>query len=138
MAAAKQHSGSEDVSAFIKKTPAEAAKLLEAIRQVILSTDKEISEQIKWNAPSFYFSGDMKAFDAKEYKRDIVVYNLHKKEYVLLVFPSGAKINNDSGLLEGDYKDGRRLLKILDLKDLKTKEKNLQKALKDWLSQVEK
>ncbi len=138
MAAAKQPSGSEDVSAFIKKTPTDVAKLLEAIRRVILGTDKEISEQIKWNAPSFYYSGEMKAFDAKEYKRDIVVYNLHKKEYVLLVFPSGAKINNDSGLLEGDYKDGRRLLKIMDLKDLKAKEKNLQKALKDWLRQVEK
>ena len=138
MAAAKQPSGSEDVSAFIKKTPTDVAKLLETIRRVILGTDKEISEQIKWNAPSFYYSGEMKAFDAKEYKRDIVVYNLHKKEYVLLVFPSGAKINNDSGLLEGDYKDGRRLLKIMDLKDLKAKEKNLQKALKDWLRQVEK
>lgn len=138
MAKTKQNSASEEVTAFIKKTSPETAKLLEALRQVILKTDKEIAEQIKWNAPSFYYSGDMKAFDAKEYKRDIVVYNLHKKEYVLLVFPTGASINDASGLLEGDYKDGRRLAKIFDLKDLKSKEKNLQKVIKVWLSQVEK
>lgn len=138
MAKTKQNSGSEEVTAFIKKASPDTAKLLEALRQVILKTDKEIAEQIKWNAPSFYYNGEMKAFDAKEYKRDIVVYNLHKKDYVLLVFPTGAKINDGSGLLEGDYKDGRRLAKIFDLKDLKTKEKNLQKVIKEWLSQVEK
>lgn len=138
MAKTKQNSASEEVTAFIKKASPDTAKLLEALRQVILKTDKEIAEQIKWNAPSFYYNGEMKAFDAKEYKRDIVVYNLHKKDYVLLVFPTGAKINDGSGLLEGDYKDGRRLAKIFDLKDLKTKEKNLQKVIKEWLSQVEK
>jgi hypothetical protein len=138
MAKTKQNSGSEEVTAFIKKANPDTAKLLEALRQVILNTDKDIAEQIKWNAPSFYYNGEMKAFDAKEYKRDIVVYNLHKKEYVLLVFPTGAKINDSSGLLEGDYKDGRRLAKIFDLKDLKTKEKNLQKVIKVWLSLVEK
>lgn len=138
MAKTKQNSGSEEVTAFIKKTSPDIAKLLETLRQVILKTDEEIAEQIKWNAPSFYYKGEMKAFDAKEYKRDIVVYNLHKKEYVLLVFPTGAKIKDSSGLLEGDYKDGRRLIKIYDLRDLKTKEKNLQKIIKLWLSQVEK
>lgn len=138
MAKTKPNAGSEEVTAFIKKTSPDTAKLLEALRQVILKTDKEIAEQIKWNAPSFYYSGEMKAFDAKEYKRDIVVYNLHKKEYVLLVFPTGARIKDNSGLLEGDYKDGRRLVKIFDLKDLKTKEKNLQKVIKLWLSEVEK
>lgn len=138
MAKTKQNSGSEEVTAFIKKASPDTAKLLEALRQVILKSDKAIAEQIKWNAPSFYYSGEMKAFDAKEYKRDIVVYNLHKKEYVLLVFPTGARINDVSGLLEGDYKDGRRLAKIFDLQDLKAKEKKLQKVIKVWLSQVEK
>ena len=50
----------------------------------------------------------MKPFDPKEYKRDLIVMNLHKGR-IMLVFPSGAKVNDTSGLLEGDYKDGRRL-----------------------------
>jgi hypothetical protein len=54
------------------------------------------------------------------------------------VFPSGAKVNDTSGKLEGDYKDGRRLEKINDLADLKLKERVLKKAIKDWLKLIEK
>jgi hypothetical protein len=54
------------------------------------------------------------------------------------VFPSGAKVNNKSGLLEGDYKDGRRITIFRDLKDVIAKEKNLQSVIKKWLKLVDK
>jgi hypothetical protein len=114
------------------------AQTVEALRQVFLKTNKEIGEQIKWNSVSFHYTGEMKAFDPKEYKRDIAVVNLSKKEFVLLVFPTGARIKDASGLLEGTYTDGRRMLKIMDLKDLKAKEKALQQVIKEWLKGVEK
>jgi hypothetical protein len=129
---------SELVTELIQKQEAGYGKLLEAVRKVILNTDKTIGEQIKWNSPAFYYTGEMKPFDPKEYKRDIVVYNLRNPDYVLLVFPTGAKIKDDSGLLEGDYKDGRKLAKITDLKDLKAKEKSLQKVIKAWLKLIDK
>jgi len=34
---------------------------------------------------------------------------LDQKDCIRLVFPSGAKIKDSSGLLQGDYADGRRL-----------------------------
>ena len=43
------------------------------------------------------------------------------KERIMLVFPSGAKVNDKSGLLEGDYKDGRRITIFKDIKDVKAK-----------------
>jgi len=55
-----------------------------------LSTDKEIGERIKWNNPSFYYTGEMKLFDPKEHKREIIVFNLYKGR-IMLVFPSGEK-----------------------------------------------
>ena len=128
----------ELVTAYIKKLEPNTATLVEAIRKHIISTDKQIGEHIKWNSPSFFFSGEMKPFDPKEYKRDIIVINLFKKEFVMLVFPSGAKIDDPSGILEGEYTDGRRLLKIHDLEELKKIEKPLKKAIKDWLGKVEK
>jgi len=79
----------------------------------------------------------MKTFDPKEYKRDIVVVNFRKNK-ILLVFPTGAIINNKSGLLEGDYKDGRRLVNFTDLNDVKAKEKALKNVLRQWLNLVEK
>jgi len=125
------------VTAHIQKLDKPLAAIVELIRQIILSTDKEIGEQIKWNSPSFYYTGEMKAFEPKEYKRDIVVMNLHKGN-ILLVFPTGAKIDDRSGLLEGDYTDGRRLVKFTDMNDVKAKERSLRKVLKEWLKLVEK
>lgn len=130
-------SDQEQVSAHIQNLEPELAKIIEAIRQIILSTDKEIGERIKWNNPSFYYTGEMKAFDPKEYKREIIIFNLFKGR-IMLVFPSGAKVNDKSGLLEGDYKDGRRISVFKDMKDVKSKEKTLRKVIKDWLKLVEK
>lgn len=135
--AAPKLSDEEQVSQHIKKLETTLGKTVQAIRKIILSTDKEIGERIKWNNPSFYYTGEMKAFDPKEYKREIAVFNLFKGR-IMLVFPSGAKVNDKSGLLEGDYKDGRRLIIFKDLKDVKTKEKTLRKILKDWLKLVDK
>ena len=130
-------SDSEMVTDHIQKLGAPYSQIIETIRQIIINTDKEIGEQIKWNSPSFFYKGEMKPFDPKEYKRDIVVVNFRKNK-VLLVFPTGAIINDKWGLLEGDYKDGRRLVTITDLSDLKAKEKALQNVLKEWLNLVEK
>ncbi len=127
----------EEVSEHIAKLSPEIASTVETIRQIILDTDKQIAEQIKWNNPSFYYSGVIKPFDPKEYKRDLIVMNLHKGR-IMLVFPSGAKVHDTSGLLEGDYKDGRRLTVFKDLDDVKAKKKALQHVIKEWLKLVDK
>ncbi len=130
-------SDTEQVTEHIRKLGPELGAVIEAIRKIILSTDKEIGERIKWNNPSFYYTGEMKPFDPKEYKREIVVMNLFKGR-IMLVFPSGAKVKDTSGLLEGDYKDGRRITNFKDLNDVKVKEKLLKKVIKDWLKLVDK
>ena len=137
MAKAIKLTDSEQVNAHIQKLEPTLGKIVETLRQIILSTDKEIGERIKWNNPSCYYKGEMKPFDPKEYKREIVVFNLFKGK-IMLVFPSGAKVNDTTGLLEGDYKDGRRLIVFKDMKDVKSKEKALQKVIKDWLKLIEK
>jgi hypothetical protein len=137
MAKSIKVTGKEQVTAHIKKLEPTLAKTIEAIRRIILNTDKEIGEQIKWNNPAFYYTGEMKPFNPKEYKRDIVVLNLYK-ERIMLVFPSGAKVNDTSGFLGGDYKDGRRTVIFKDIKDVKAKEKILQGIIKEWLKLIDK
>jgi hypothetical protein len=124
------------VNEFIQQLDPALAEVVEAIRQIILSTDMAIAEQIKWNSPSFFFSGEMKLFNPKEYKRDIVVINVHKG-YALLIFPTGAKVTNRYNLLEGDYKDGRRIATFHDLNEVKAKKKALRLVIKDWLNGVD-
>ena len=102
-----------------------------------MNSDSDFGERIKSNNPHFYYIGDMKPFNPKEYKREIAVFNLFKGR-IMLVFPSGAKVNDTTGLLKGDYKDGRGLAIFKDIEDVLSKEKALQSAIKTWLSLVEK
>lgn len=137
MAISKTQTDQEQVTSHIRKLDPAFGKLIETLRHIILSTHKEVGERIKWNNPSFYYTGKIKPFDPKEYKREIIVFNLYKKR-ILLIFPSGAKIKDPFGLLEGDYKDGRRIMLFKDIQDIKSKEKMLQQLIKNWLRQVEK
>ena len=137
MAKEKKPVKAASVEEFIEQLPDPFAALIKTIRTTFLKTDKDIGEQIKWNAPCFVYTGSMKPFNPKEYKRDIAVVNVYKG-YVLIVFPTGALVTDDSGLLEGKYTDGRRLARIYDMEDLRSKEKALQKVLKAWLKTVDK
>ncbi|ULQ54674.1 DUF1801 domain-containing protein [Flavihumibacter fluvii] len=131
-----QISDQEQVSQHIQKLEPALAVIIEVLRQIILSADKEVGERIKWNNPSFYYTGEMKPFDPKEYKRDIIVMNLFKGR-IMLVFPSGAKISEKSGLLEGDYTDGRRTMVLKDLDDVLAKQKQLQHLIRAWIKLVD-
>src|SRR3954466_750921 len=99
----------EDVDAFIRATTHPLKNVVEELRATILNADSSIGEEVKWNAPAFFYAGPMAPFDPKKYKRHLIVFNLFKKDCVRLVFPTGASIGDTSGLLEGDYADGRRL-----------------------------
>ena len=137
MEKSKAITDSMQVTEHIQKLDPDLGKIVETIRQIMLKTDNNIGERIKWNNPSFYYTGDMKPFNPKEYKREIAVFNLFKGR-IMLVFPSGAKVNDTTGLLKGDYKDGRRLAIFKDIEDVLSKEKALQSVIKTWLSLVEK
>ena len=137
MSKSKDINDPKSVAEFIQRLDPGFAELIEAIRNSILETDTLIGEQIKWNAPCFFYNGDMKPFNPKEYKRDIVVVTIRKNE-ALLVFPTGIIINDTSGLLEGNYPDGRKLAKFKTLEEFETKRNALKSVVKDWLEKVEK
>lgn len=129
---------SPGVDAYMQKLDHPLKDVLETLRKVILSVDSEIGEHIKWNAPSFLYIGDMKPFDPKEYKRYLIVSNIYQKDCIRLVFPSGAKINDTSGLLSGDYADGRRLAFFHSIDEVTAKEEALRNAVKIWLTLLDK
>lgn len=137
MAKAKNITTEEQlVTEHIQKLPAPASDIIEATRQIILGTNKLIAEQIKWNSPAFYYTGPMKPFDPKEYKRDIVVINLHRGN-ILLVFPTGAKVPDLEKLFNNTYKDGRGIININDMQDLEKKRKGLADLVQRWIDMVE-
>lgn len=128
----------EQVTEYIQKLDPSISETITFLRQVILAINNEISEHIKWNSPSFYYSGEMKPFDPKEYKRDILVMNIRPGKSILLVFPTGIKITDTSGLLEGNYSDGRKIATIKNLEEAKSRQKDLENAIRNWMDQIEK
>ena len=128
----------EKVDAYMNDLKHPLADVVKALRRIILKVDSEIGEEIKWNAPTFFYAGEMAPSDPKEYKRYIVVFNLFKKDCIRLVFPSGAKVDDGSGFLEGDYADGRRLALFSNLDEVRSKKAALQKVIREWLAVLEK
>lgn len=128
----------EKVEAYMRALKHPLKNVLEALRRIILSADSSIGEEIKWNAPTFFYTGEMAPSNPKEYKRYLVISNLFKKDCIRLVFPTGARIADASGLLEGDYTDGRRLALFSSMDEVHVKKASLQRAIKKWLASLDK
>ena len=109
-----------------------------ALRKIILTTDREIGEEIKWNAPAFFYTGELPPFNPKEHKRHIVVFNFYKQDCIRPVFPSGARVKDESGFLEGDYPDGRRLALFHNMREVESRKSILQRLVKQWLVTLDK
>ena len=94
---------------------------VEIMRQIIKNVDKEITEQIKWKAPSFSYRGEY-----------LVTFNLWERKRIHLVFhnPMISKVRNE--ILEGDY-DHRRMAYFSDRKEIEAKKTSLEKVLKDLI-----
>jgi hypothetical protein len=97
---------------------------MEAVRAIILGVSDEISERIKWNAPSFFYK-----------EEDLGAFHPRATEYahLILLFPGGEGMDDGNGLLEGNHKD-RREAKFHSLDDVKTKKRALEKLVKNGLA----
>src|SRR5688572_19387425 len=112
---------SEQVDAFMGKLEHPYKTEVEMVREIIKNVNKDITEQIKWNAPSFSYKGE-----------SLVTFNLWEKKRVHLVFHNPMISRVKSELLEGDYED-RRMAYFADKSDIELKSKALEKALKDLI-----
>jgi hypothetical protein len=95
---------------------------MEAVRQIVVEASSKISERIKWNAPSFFYKEDLGAFNPRA----------TQYAHLILLFPGGAGMLEDSGLLEGNHKD-RREAKFHSMQDVKAKRPALEKLVKRWV-----
>jgi hypothetical protein len=124
------------VDAYMQNLQHPLLDVAEYIRQLILKIDKTIGQGIYWNAPTFYYTGAMPIFDPKLYKRYIVGFVFNKKDCIRLVLLHGANAIDKTKLLEGDYKDGRRLISFISIEDVKSKEKALIDIIKQLIKKM--
>ena len=123
----------QTVDDFIQATEGSLQELLKELRQILAGFSPELGEQIKWNSPAYFYSGEMSDFDAKTYARDFVVLNCHRG-YVLMVFPNGAQFPDPNKILEGQYTDGRRMISIKSIEDIHKKTEGIKSLTQAWIN----
>jgi uncharacterized protein YdhG (YjbR/CyaY superfamily) len=120
-AEAKRQAASAKVDAFMKKLKHPFKAEVEMMRKTIMGVNKEIHEEIKWNAPSFSYHGEY-----------LVTFNLWEREHIHLVFHNPMISKVKSRLLEGDY-EHRRMAHFSGKSDIKARQATLVKAIKDLI-----
>lgn len=111
----------EQVDQFMEKLDHPFKAEVQMIREIIKNVDNDITEQIKWNAPSFSYEGEY-----------LVTFNLRDQQKIHLVFHNTEIAKVKSRLLEGNYED-RRMAYFANKKDIKARKTELEKALKDLI-----
>lgn len=111
----------QQVDAFMEQLEHPFKAEVQIVREIIKNVNKQITEQIKWKAPSFSYN--------EEY---LVTFNLWEKGRIHLVFHNPMISKVKSKLLEGDY-DHRRMAYFSDRNDILAKKATLEEALKDLI-----
>src|SRR5688572_4046561 len=108
------------VDAYLKKKNHPMNAEIQRVRDIILATNKDIEETIKWSSPTFMYKGNMAS------------YFMNAKKHVSLMFHKGALIKDKSGLLEGEGKEGR-VAKFESMAAIEKRKKDLQAVVKGWI-----
>ncbi|MFW0717691.1 DUF1801 domain-containing protein [Pedobacter sp. N23S346] len=121
-----QLSCKEQVDEYLSQLDYPFKSEIEELRSIILNASRKLSEQMKWNVPSFY------------YQQDFAAFHLRSKEYVQLIFIFyDGNMIEDPALLQGNWKD-RRAARFYNLEDIEKKKPALEKFVNNWVDLIEK
>lgn len=119
----------EEVTVFLKGLDHPLSAEVSVLRKIILETQVELKENIKWNAPNYIYDNE-----------DRVTMKLYPPRQIQLIFHRGAKVKNqpknklihdETGLLVWKEND-RAVVSFKNEDEIKKNEKNIQKWIQDW------
>lgn len=103
---------------------------VQQLRVAILRSNEQITEHVKWKAPSFCYEGE-----------DRVTFRLHPGDRIQLIFHRGAKVRGDSdefvfedstGLLKWPAQD-RAVVALQDMSDVEIKQAGIVRLVNQWV-----
>src|SRR5215471_949207 len=89
------------------------------MRDIILGADPRLGECIKWQAPTFTYSGNLASFFPKS------------KQHASLMFHTGAQIPGDHRLLTGGG-DTSRVMKIGSIAEANAAKRDIERIVRAW------
>jgi len=120
------------LDAFLNDLTPTQSQVVDALRKLILSLNTDLTEEIKWNAPSYIYKGEHR-----------ITFNMRYEDKVTLVLHMGATRKEDkkaapimkdaSGLIEW-VSDIRGTLSFESIEDFEIKKESIANALTNWLA----
>lgn len=119
----------KEVTAFLDELSHPLIDEINLLRRIILGTETELQENIKWNAPNYLHSS-----------ADRITMRIHPPKQIQLIFHRGAKvkqqpkkrlISDETGLLVWKEND-RAVVSFKNEDELKKNKKNIEKWIQDW------
>lgn len=127
--------GTQEVTQFLSELEHPLKKEIEQLRKIILSANKDLIENIKWNAPNFCFNGE-----------DRITMRIHPPKQIQLIFHRGAKVQalpdknlipDDKGMLVWKTTD-RAVATFNDLVEIKLRSSDIADLVTKWLKKTTK
>jgi hypothetical protein len=119
------------VKEFLDSNKHRLKKELFELRKIVKAADPKLTEQIKWNAPSFCHHGE-----------DRITFNLSKRDAILIVLHRGAKakplklnepmLSDESNLLEWPSFD-RAVMRFCSMDEINVNKKAIANIVKRWI-----
>lgn len=120
------------VTEFMRNLDVDQKEQIQLLRKMIIETEPNLTEHIKWNSPSYVLNGE-----------DRITFNVRKGYPVMIILHKGATeienkkghpvFNDISGLIEWKS-DIRGTISFANLNDIKDKQEQLTHILKQWLA----
>lgn len=129
-------SESEKVDQFLENFEHPLKEIIITLRELIMNSNIQIGEGIYWNAPTFFYTGDMQPFDPKTYKRYLIGFVLNKQNLIRMVLLHGNCVDDKQQILEGKFKDNRKLVVFKNLEDVHQKKDALKEILQELILQI--
>jgi hypothetical protein len=104
-----------------------------ALRQIILGADPAITEEIKWNAPSFRTTEHFATFQLRAKDGIQIIFHLGAK--VTAATATGMTIADSAALLTWLAKDRASVI-FRDLAEIQTKQAAFSDLVRAWIAQV--
>lgn len=93
--------------------------LVERVRTIVLDADDRIGETIKWSTPTFVYRGNLASFQPRA------------KQFVSILFHTGASIPGDHPLLAGGG-DTARYVRLADAAEVEARRAEIEAIVRAW------
>ncbi|MCD2421538.1 DUF1801 domain-containing protein [Niabella pedocola] len=113
----------KEVDDFLAKLDHPMKKEMSVLRDTIMNVHPDITEDVKWGGPSFYYKGDIATFSPRV--KDAAVLVFHQTEGL-----------TPKDVLEPAPK-GKGYAKFKSMAEVTAKSKNLQAIIREWIKRMD-